>query len=318
MRTQLSLRSASFILTAGCLAAVVGCSAEAAPVPGQMGGSSGGGNTPGTGGGGNLPGTGGGGNLPGTGGGGNLPGTGGSGNTPGTGGSGNTPGTGGGATTTDCNMSTAAGGPLLIDDVQDADNAIEKMASGRTGWWYTFDDCPPAGTGMCPPGMTNPPPDPSGLIALVPEADPELATNFVIHTSGGGHTLWGSGLGVGLRAGTTNKCLYDASMFTGITFRIKGTGTVRLKLPVPATMDMTQSPLGTCATNCFDDFGISVVLTAAWSTKSYTWADLTQEGWGTVATFAPSQLTDIQWQVSSTAAAPASYDFMVDDLAFTP
>jgi hypothetical protein len=314
MRTQLSLRSTSLILAAG-VAVVLGCSAEAAPVGGTGGGSSG---SPGAGGG-IVPGAGGG-IVPGAGGG-IVPGAGG-GIVPGAGGgTSGSPGSGGGATTTDCNLSPASGGPPLIDDVQDADNAIEKMNSMRTGWWYTFDDCPPAGTGMCPPGMTSPPPDSTGVIALVPEADPENPMNYVIHTSGSGHTLWGSGLGVGLRAGTSNKCLFDASMFSGITFRIKGSGTVRLKLPIPATIDAADvSGLGACPSGptCYDDFGIAITLGAAWAVKTYTWADLMQEGWGTMATFNPAQLTDIQWQVSSTAAAPASYDFYVDDLAFTP
>jgi hypothetical protein len=214
-------------------------------------------------------------------------------------------GSGGGATVISCNNSPGFGGPLLIDDVQDADNAIEKSLSGRTGWWYVSDD----GT-----GFTHPPSDPSGVIALVPEADPENIQNILIHMSGSGHTSWGASLVVGLRAGTIDDCLFDASAFSGISFRIKGSGSIHVKLPIARTLSSANSPLGKCTGACDDHFGAGAVLSETWRTVTYLWSELTQEGWGVMTVFSPTELTEIQWHAGPSSA----FDVYIDDVTFTP
>jgi hypothetical protein len=211
-------------------------------------------------------------------------------------------GTGGGTGTVDCTASPSSGGPTLIDDLEDQDDAIEFAESMRTGWWYTFAD---------DTGTTTPAPG----TRVLPVTDPDDAMNYAIRTEGSGHTEWGAGVGVGFRVGTANSCLFSAVDFTGISFRIKGTGTVRFKLPTPDTIDIAIAPtIGRCTMNCGDDFGATIALTPAWVTHTFTWAELRQEGWGAPVAFSEATLTAAEWLV---ATPSAMYEIYIDDLAFT-
>lgn len=316
MRTKALLCSVSIVAFGA--AAIFGCSAEADPVPSGTGGSTQGtgGAGPGTGGGTN-PGVGGGTN-PGTGGGTN-PGTGG-GTNPGTGGGqatgGAGPGTGGGGgDIIDCADSPASGGEPLIDDVEDGDNAI---VPPRTGWWFTYND--QSGTQAPEQGET-----------VEPEADGE---NTAVHTTGSGFAVWGAGVGVSPRGGTDMTCPYDASTFSGVSFRIKGTSTgttpntVRFSIGTPGTTLAGASNGGTCepetsgtmTVGCDDHYGVEIPISADWMDVEVRWNDpeLQQGGWGVAATFDPSAILQLQWQVSGTETDPAEFDFWVDDVAFLP
>jgi hypothetical protein len=57
-----------------------------------------------------------------------------------------------------------------------------------------------------------------------------------------------------------------------------------------------------------------------WKQFTIKFTDLTQAGFGTVATFDPTNIINMQFQVngSSTATTSAPFDIAIDDIAFTP
>jgi hypothetical protein len=205
-------------------------------------------------------------------------------------------------------MSPASGGTALIDDFEDGDNAI---ALPRTGWWFTFND-KTAGT-------QTPAPDATGNNPFLPEQD-AASGSIVGRTHGSGFTKWGAALGVQLRGGTMQTCPFDASAFSGITFKIKTSTPVRFKVPTPPTTGKDSDPVnGTCVPTateeCYNDFGAPIGPTTEWKTINLAWSDLKQaEDWGVqVSGGIPSNaILALQWQV----VQGVSFDFAIDDLAF--
>jgi hypothetical protein len=201
--------------------------------------------------------------------------------------------TGGG---TACAAASSTGADPSIDDLTDGDNAI-KQIDNRVGYWYDYGDDPLTGT-ITPPNT-----------AFLPEDDG--TGNMAVHVVATGFTTWGAGFGFSLN----NTCTYNASSYTGITFRIKGSGSIRLQVTIPAT---TPSPRGTCGSLCDDYHGAAITPTAAWQTVTKTWADLTQGNWGTPATFSAAELLSIQFQINGPdSGGDGNGDVWVDDFAFT-
>lgn len=186
-------------------------------------------------------------------------------------------------------------GDLTIDDFEDGDVVISEL-DGLAGRWSTYNDetgtqVPAAGTSVTPTeGGAN-------------------GSAYAISTTGSGFTEWGAGLQVDLNnAGGRNP--YDATAFEGISFQAKGSGSVRVEL---VTMAITEpSGGGTCAENCYDAHGFTIELSADWQEHVIAFGDLTQEGWGTEAAFAPTELLGINFKV-----APAEqFELWLDDVQF--
>ena len=234
------------------------------------------------------------------------------GTSPGTGGTG-TGGTGG--IVMACANKPAPAVPL-IDDAEDGDNGSQLVTALMTGsYWFTYND----GT-----GTQMPAPDPMGLNPLIPTAGGATSPMNSIRTSGTAHMTWGAGLGLTLnqdQGGGGKKCTLDATAYQGIRFQAKSAAgeQVRVKIGVTATVGVADG--GTCAAMC-DDFGKSVLLTTAWAayevpfmvdaTTAKTGPGISQEGWGTPATFSPATLMQVQFQVGKGLA----FDFSIDDLEF--
>jgi hypothetical protein len=186
----------------------------------------------------------------------------------------------------------------MIDDME-ADTGQILMQQGRSGAWFTFND----GTAG---GMQHPPPAGPCLPDLIPGGG-TACDKRAAHTFGSGFTGAGAGMGFPLTSGTP----YDASMYTGIKFPAMGSpSSIRVEILLPATMSTGAG--GTCAQGCGDHFGTSVPLSSAWQMRVVSFAQLHQQGWGTVAAWDPKSMRGIQF-----VATPApSFDFWIDDITF--
>ena len=125
---------------------------------------------------------------------------------------------------------------------------------------------------------------------------------------------------------STTLAAYNASAYKGITFWAKGSASspVRFSVTQASTTFAGDSSGATCCSGgdrtkkdgCSDHFGASITLSANWTQYTYTWIQLSQNGWGILAAQNPAELLGVQWQVSD-AAATAAFDIWVDGLAFT-
>jgi hypothetical protein len=303
MRAMVSMRSSgrvSFLLiTTAAVAIATACSSSGSS-PG--GGNGSGGSAPGAGG---IPGNVGGGvgNL-----GGAVAGLGGA--VAGLGGAvaglgGAVTGAGGVPPTNDCSgqETSATGADPLVDDLETlaedgtpgGDNATPEV-DGRLGYWYTYNDATPG-------AVQEPVGD------FVPTADGYNST-YAACTSGADFAEWGAGLGVNFNTVGDIGCPYNASVYTGIHFCVKGSGTASVRIPIAATVPIAEG--GSCADNCYDHFAISVPLTADWVCQDVHWADLSQGNWGTAATFDPATLISFQVQF----AQNTTFEFCIDELTF--
>ncbi|RYZ06681.1 MAG: hypothetical protein EOO73_15395 [Myxococcales bacterium] len=234
----------------------------------------------------------------------------GTGNTAGssTGGTGGSPSTGGGAGT------SGTGGTMnwdaVVDGFEDKDLTLEQT-DGRSGVWYTFHDTTA--------GKMTPSPL---VVSSLTDAPAELGM-YAMHITATGYTSYGSGLGVDFRAG---KKLYDASAYTGIRFWAKvgdaaGTNT-RHRMQIS---DIKTDPLGELCTpgaaapegkKCEDHYGANLVLTTEWKQFSFTFAQLSQLGWGypadTKIKLDPTSLYGLQF----TAKPDLEVDLWIDQVEF--
>ena len=151
-----------------------------------------------------------------------------------------------------------------IDQMEDGDSAIEETAK-RSGTWFPFND-----------KTSTQVPDPyakSYDTFKMSELDPPRAGSsyFAVHTSGGGFTDWGAGMGLELR----NQQAYDLSSYAGVTFwaRRAPNTTATLRFSLPDTATATRG--GQCEV-CENHFGTDLNLTTAFRRYSFTLQELKQ------------------------------------------
>ena len=203
-----------------------------------------------------------------------------------------------------CAAAVGTAADLLIDDLEDDNNAIA-MLGQRAGFWYTYND----GSSLQIP--------PSGATLPFPPTAGGHSVNFSAHTSGPAFTLWGAGLGLDFNNKTGKPCPYNASAYSGIKFWAKGSPTVRATVKTPALIPVAAGGtcVGTAASACEDYFGMATPLTAAWAqyTLGFEGAGaVTQDTWGVRAAFDKTQILSVQFQV----AVGAPFDFSIDDVTF--
>lgn len=183
----------------------------------------------------------------------------------------------------------------LIDDFEDGDNQLSKVAD-RSGYWFTSHD--PAGSSIDPTPFKI--------------SDGGAGSAKALHVNG--HTssdtgAWGALFG----ANFVGEGVYDASKYAGISFKAKigpsATKKVRFKVA-----DINTHPDGGVCKDCWNHFGKDLQLTTEWTEYKVTFAEMTQEaGWGQqFPTITPSKLIAVNWSIGPGQA----FDIWVDDVQF--
>jgi hypothetical protein len=188
-------------------------------------------------------------------------------------------------------------GPASLDDLEDCDAAILPN-DGRAGSWYQYVDT--FGSTLAP-------------AAFKPEAagspvSPKCAVHVRGMTVNRPDMMQFGYAGVGFSF--PGNMPIDSSAYDGITFFAKGSGQIRVAITLPATTEVALG--GTCLSNCGDSFGFVVDLTGDWQRFEVPWTALTQDGWGTPATFEQRQMTGIDFGFSSGWV----FDAFIDDVGY--
>jgi hypothetical protein len=171
---------------------------------------------------------------------------------------------------------------------------------GRGGVWFAYSD----GTGS----QTDNP---------IPVVASDLGGK-ALHITGGGYTNWGSGIGcaIGFDFQKNAQCPYDASAFSGIRLKVKGSGIVRLRIVQVATTPATVSDrMGSCDPNkaqCEGHHEVPIALTEDWTEHEFAWADFTQT-FGKLVDFDAKTVLGLGFEFNSNT----TYDAWIDDIEFT-
>ena len=188
----------------------------------------------------------------------------------------------------------------MIDNLDDADGRII-MANGRQGPWHSFNDSnggnqqPPIGTGFLPvTGGAN-------------------STSHAVHTTGSGYQF--GGVGFDLNNSTTmpesmQSQAYNGSAYNGITFWAKGSGTLRIEIPMRSFVPTDRG--GSCTSGCWNVYGGNTpTLTGNWTQITIPFSSMQREQGGTSPAFNPSEMMGIAFKGGGT------FDFWIDEVGFT-
>jgi endoglucanase len=182
-----------------------------------------------------------------------------------------------------------------LDDAEDNDNQIIKQA-GRDGYWFTYAD--KSGTTV----------QPAGDFKMSRGGPP--GSNFAAHMHGrvaaqkSGKAQY-AGLGFSL---TNPRSAFDLSHAKGISFWAKGPGRVRVKLP-----DVNTAPEGGHCSECYNDFGKDLEVTARWERYGLLFREVRQEpNWGDrVQELSTNAIFAVEWQCST---PDSEVDIWVDNV----
>lgn len=197
-----------------------------------------------------------------------------------------------------CDGVHGSGDGTLIDDMEDGD--LESLwQDERAGTWFYYDD------------------GSDGAHSLLMDSVEGGATGSTraVHITGGGFSEWGSGAGVGLRwdDGSGDRCVYDASYYTGLRLWLRGNGApVRIIAINPAVIPVSEG--GNCGESdtCWDNHGVSLETTEEWTEVFVPFADLSQRWSEPLLSFDPTQIYTVEF----TLDAGVDYDVWIDDLGF--
>jgi hypothetical protein len=186
-----------------------------------------------------------------------------------------------------CNAEAPPSDNTLLEDFEDGDHHLFKVFE-RDGWWFTATDDTA--------GSVQPPRD-GFKPSLLPEAEAAPDNRYAAHLVASGFTDWGVVWGTTLewrRQGI--KCPFNASAFSGVAFRVRGSGRIRLNFGNPATFPVDNG--GSCQKGCYDTHGRIIDLTPEWVEHSVTFDKLQQGGWGSEARFDPERLLSMNFNAN--------------------
>ena len=192
-----------------------------------------------------------------------------------------------------CPPVRAAGTNGIIDDFETDPGRVAR-SEGRGGYWFSYDD----GTG--------------GKLVREEISD----STRVLHVKSSGFTHWGAGFGASFLPTTSldHACAYDASAYSGIRFRARGRG--RMRLVFSGLSNTPPSRGGRCTRpgdTCYDRPGVWVDLTEQWQTVEQLFCAFIPEGWGgDHSGLDASDLVTVQFQMQ----ARQNFELWLDDLAF--
>ncbi len=198
-----------------------------------------------------------------------------------------------------CASAVADGSQSLIDDFDDHD-FLTRSFEGRRGQWFSFGDGTPGGS----------------VEFEMRTVDFEDGMTGALHVTSKDFAEWGSGVGAALRWSEREAfCFYDASVYTGIEFWIRGDGPSPL-LTLTSLDVIPREDGGRCTptTSCYDAHSVEVEVSETWTHHVLPFSAFRQEGWGVaVGALNPSELHAVQIRMGPSQ----SYDFMIDGLRFT-
>jgi hypothetical protein len=192
----------------------------------------------------------------------------------------------------------------LLDHMEDGDGAIELIAQ-RGGVWFSFNDETE--------GSQLPQSDDETFVMseLVP---PRSGSHYAARSHGGGFSVWGAGIGFELY----NQKAYDLSRYAGITFWARRAPDTASALRFAVTDAATTPRGGQCReyvdySTCSDHFGVDLSLGTAFRRYSFSWQELTQEGWGEPHpdSIDTSRVYGVRFQTDPIE----EFDFWIDDIA---
>jgi hypothetical protein len=205
---------------------------------------------------------------------------------------------------------------VLIDSLESA-NGIVPSTTVPGGTWFEYDDGTSGATQL---------PAPNGSGTLLPTGNSPVVTHFIsskyaMETHGSGFTSYGAGIGFNmndLASQTPHRQVFDAGNYTGFIFFAKIGSTQTMPPQVRFNVPTAQTdPQGNICSSCNDHFG--AWLSAPLTTVSTTWQEyvvpfssLSQQHFGTPATWDPHQIYGCQWQVPE----GMTFDFWIDDIYF--
>jgi len=192
----------------------------------------------------------------------------------------------------------ATGSPGLVDDFEGPALTQSKNPSaydGISGYWTWY-------------------PDPHMMLDATIEADPADANNKVVRFKASTDLMDYAGLDFGM---LTDGKSYDASVYSGIEFRIRGVAGKGKQIDFNVITAETQFVMyGGCLTPQGGHF--HKVITLAESNKWYTiqvaWGDLQVPEWGGsmgLTQFAVSKIRALSWQITKDQGA---FDVFIDDI----
>ncbi len=184
----------------------------------------------------------------------------------------------------------AAGTEPQIDDFEDG-NPLIGAFENRVGLWNIFEDTDAPGSfhALTP--------------ALLPH--PSRGNRYALHVMGAELLNWGAVIQFAFQP----SC-YDASVYSGVTFRAKGPGRVFVGMDEINVVPIEYG--GTCTKDCYNRHQKKVDLTARWQTYTVNWNEMRQRGYDTPA-LDPSRVNGLSFLVQS---GDTPYDFWVDDVRF--
>jgi hypothetical protein len=210
-------------------------------------------------------------------------------------------GTGGGA-------AVGCGDPLMIDDFEDGDTDACPRSGWTSDWWAHGDDY----------GSLSPSPaaiEANKDVLSVPLSPARGTSQRGLHLQGTGFTDWGAEISLVLdNPGEQIPQPVDLSQYEGVGFWARGSGTVRLRVPTPETLQPEAG--GTCSgeyPDCWDYFaGTSVSLASDWVQYSVSFGSLQKDWAGT--SMQPADQENVVFLLFSSDSG--SFDLWLDDVTF--
>lgn len=198
----------------------------------------------------------------------------------------------------------------LIDDLEDADDltplVVDRGGLLGRGSWFVVND----GSGRQFPSPCTLPSPVDAALGLGGFAMRTYGKGF--QSAPGGYSL----LGISIKSGVDCDQPLDASRFTGVEFRARGSGVLRFFMGTVETNPVLD--FGTCQGGCYDSHGALLVLSSEWQSYRVPFTQVVQEGWGTPAPFDSAHILTLQWSAKATglgATPVACFDFWIDDVA---
>ena len=203
-----------------------------------------------------------------------------------------------------------------ISDFEDGKTKFKPTNVDTASGYWDFSRDSSAGTTM-----------PASNATLLPVDGGANGTAKALHVTGSNLTGWGGALAAIL----SNGCPFDASKYGGFSFYAKGTsstsdGNNKLLVLVGNPEYIPKTLGGFCDDNaldarCFARHRVLIELKSEWKQFIIPWDDLKAATFGSPLPFGPNRVRDIIFSAngpSKPTDPAASFDFWIDQLAFTP